>query len=328
MSAEPPRDDRSYVPAEFISVERVILHYYGTQDPRSSPRQPLRGGWGEERECACLSLISAKSRAPPSKLRWGPKCLDALGLRQKLYTKWRCPISAGKRFSAGRFIGLWIGYESMPHDNALGMLETTGLTPALAALDVMAKTASIRVLQAEINDFLGVCVKIQGTVADVAAAIQAGHGVASQMGGRPIVDVINRPDAGAWKAIESRSEFNPLIQQDVVILPVYETIAGAPKDEERGVAKSTSYALGLIETQGFTAVFEAIDSACKAANVEVIGKEKLGGGYVTVIIKGDVAAVKAAVEAGSTKVEGLGNLIAAHVIPRPSAAVLSLLPKG
>ena len=216
----------------------------------------------------------------------------------------------------------------MTPDNALGMLETTGLTPALAALDVMAKTASIRVLQAEINDFLGVCVKIQGTVADVAAAIQAGYDVASQMGGQPVIDVINRPDGGAWKAIESPSEFNPLIQQDVVILPVYETIAGAPEDEERDVAKSTSYALGLIETQGFTAVFEAIDSACKAANVEVVGKEKLGGGYVTVIIKGDVAAVKAAVEAGKTKVEGLGNLIAAHVIPRPSAAVLSLLPKG
>ena len=62
-------------------------------------------------------------------------------------------------------------------------------------------------------------------------------------------------------------------------------------------------ALGFIETQGFTAVFEAIDSACKAANVEVIGKEKLGGGYITVVIKGDVAAVKAAVEAGTAKVE-------------------------
>ena len=88
------------------------------------------------------------------------------------------------------------------------------------------------------------------------------------------------------------------------------------------------FALGFIETQGFTAVFEAIDSACKAANVEVIGKEKLGGGYITVVVKGDVAAVKAAVEAGTAKVQGLGKLIAGHVIARPSAAVLSLLPKA
>ena len=89
-----------------------------------------------------------------------------------------------------------------------------------------------------------------------------------------------------------------------------------------------SSALGFIETQGFTAVFEAIDSACKAANVEVVGKEKLGGGYITIIVRGDVAAVKAAIEAGKVRVEGLGKLIAAHVIARPSAAVLSLLPKG
>ncbi|MCH2124700.1 MAG: BMC domain-containing protein [Pirellulaceae bacterium] len=92
------------------------------------------------------------------------------------------------------------------------------------------------------------------------------------------------------------------------------------------MADTTNLALGFIETQGFTAVFEAIDTACKAANVEVIGKEKLGGGYVTVVVKGDVAAVNAAVDAGQTKVAALGNLIAAHVIPRPSKNVLALLP--
>ena len=87
-----------------------------------------------------------------------------------------------------------------------------------------------------------------------------------------------------------------------------------------------SFAIGLIETQGFTAVFEAIDTACKAANVQVVGKEKLGGGYVTIIIKGDVAAVNAAIEAGQAKVAGLGELVAAHVIARPSQPVLALLP--
>lgn len=212
-------------------------------------------------------------------------------------------------------------------NQALGLLETTGLTPALAALDAMAKAARIRVLQAEVNDLLGVCVKIQGDVSAVQAAIQAGQAVAERMGGRPIVDVIPRPEDAAWGAIASPPEFNPLIRQDVVFFPVYESIPQRAKDKERAVEKSASYALGLIETQGFTAVFEAIDNACKAANVEVVGKEKLGGGYVTVIIRGDVAAVKAAVEAGKTKVDGLGKLIAAHVIPRPSEAVLGLLPK-
>ncbi len=85
--------------------------------------------------------------------------------------------------------------------------------------------------------------------------------------------------------------------------------------------------MGFIETQGFTAVFEAIDTACKAANVEVVGKEKLGGGYIAVIIRGELSAVRAAIEAGRHRVEGLGKLIAAHVVARPSPSVLALLPK-
>lgn len=85
-------------------------------------------------------------------------------------------------------------------------------------------------------------------------------------------------------------------------------------------------ALGFIETQGFTAVFEAVDTACKAAQVEVVGKEKLGGGYVTIVIRGDVAAVRAAIEAAEPAIGELGTLIATHVIARPSEAVLSLLP--
>lgn len=201
--------------------------------------------------------------------------------------------------------------------DALGLLETTGYSPAIVALDTMEKTASIRVMQAELNDFLGVCIKVVGTPADVRSAVEAGLAVARAMGGDPVADVINRPDPRSWPAIESEPEFNPLIQQDVVTIP---------KDRPEDDQVTDSFAIGLIETQGFTAVFEAVDSACKAANVEVVGKEKLGGGYVTVVIKGDVAAVKAAVEAGKARVDGLGKLIAAHVIARPSQAVLSLLP--
>ena len=93
------------------------------------------------------------------------------------------------------------------------------------------------------------------------------------------------------------------------------------------MSQDSNFALGFIETQGFTAVFAAIDTACKAASVEIVGKEKLGGGYVTVVLKGDVASVKAAIEAGKVEVESLGKLIAAHVIPRPSPSVLGLLPQ-
>lgn len=219
-----------------------------------------------------------------------------------------------------------LGPDSEPNmTESLGILETTGLSPALVALDAMEKAAHVRVLQAEVNDFLGICIKIVGPTSDVAAAIETGRRTAAEMGGKPVTDVIHRPDPRAMTIINGPRERSPLIQQDVVWIP-REPPPTEETKEDSAVANTPTYAIGLIETQGFTAVFEAIDSACKAANVEVVGKEKLGGGYITVIIKGDVAAVKAAVDAGKAKVEGLGKLIAAHVIARPSANVLSLLP--
>jgi microcompartment protein CcmL/EutN len=209
---------------------------------------------------------------------------------------------------------------------ALGILEVTGFTPAMAALDAMEKAAGVRLVQAESNDWLGMVLKIRGDVSAVASAIEAGKETAQRMNGKPVATVLPRPDDRAWKALESPLESSPLLQQPTVKNPNYEAL-GAITAQERNVADTPSFALGFIETQGFTAVFEAIDSACKAANVEVLGKEKLGGGYITVIVKGDVAAVKAAVEAGTAKVGALGKLIAGHVIARPSAAVLALLPK-
>lgn len=211
---------------------------------------------------------------------------------------------------------------------ALGILEVTGFTPAMVALDRMDKAAGIRLLQTESNDFYGVVIKVLGSVSSVQTAIEAGRVVAETMGGKPVGTVLSHPDERAWAALKSPPETSPLIQQPVVKTPAYENVAGSTHRKELAVADSNSFALGFIETQGFTAVFEAIDSACKAANVEVLGKEKLGGGYITVIVKGDVAAVKAAIEAGTAKVNGLGKLIAGHVIARPSAAVLALLPKA
>jgi len=212
-------------------------------------------------------------------------------------------------------------------NEAVGLLETVGLTPALAALDRMEKTADVRVLQCELNDFCGVVLKVSGPVASVRTAIEEGRAVAEQMNGQPVADVIPRIEPRAMGAVMSPPEANPLIQQDVVIFPEYQASGTAPAEQPKAMTPNTSFALGLIETQGFTAVFEAIDTACKAADVEVIGKEKLGGGYVTVVIRGDLSAVKAAIDAGKEKVEGLGKLIAAHVLARPSPSVLALLPK-
>lgn len=202
--------------------------------------------------------------------------------------------------------------------SALGILETNGWTPAMVALDAMEKSARIAVWQVELNDFLGTVIKIVGSVDSVRAAIDAGQQAAQMMQGKPVCTVIPRVSDQAAQGIVSALEFNPLIQQNVV--------KNLSQPEEIPVSSESIQALGFIETQGFTAVFEAIDTACKAAQVDVVGKEKLGGGYVTIVIRGDVAAVRAAVDAAKPKVEGLGKLIAAHVIARPSQSVLALLP--
>lgn len=86
-------------------------------------------------------------------------------------------------------------------------------------------------------------------------------------------------------------------------------------------------ALGMIETRGLTAAIEAADSMVKAAEVALIGTEKIGSGLVSVMVRGDVGAVKAAVEAGSATASSLGELVATHVIPRPHEDVEKILPK-
>ena len=85
-------------------------------------------------------------------------------------------------------------------------------------------------------------------------------------------------------------------------------------------------ALGLIETRGFVGAVEAADAMVKAANVTLIGKETVGGGYVTVMVRGDVGAVKAATDAGAAAAKKVGELVSVHVIPRPHAELEKMLP--
>jgi len=93
--------------------------------------------------------------------------------------------------------------------------------------------------------------------------------------------------------------------------------------EERNVAQ---LALGMVETRGLVAAIEAADAMLKAANVELVGTEKIGSGLVSVMVRGDVGAVKAAVESGAAAATRLGEIIATHVIPRPHMDVERILP--
>ena len=90
---------------------------------------------------------------------------------------------------------------------------------------------------------------------------------------------------------------------------------------------ATLNALGMIETKGLVAAIEAADAMVKAANVTVVGKEHVGGGLVTVLVRGDVGAVKAATDAGAAAAERVGELVSIHVIPRPHNEIEGILPK-
>ena len=87
-------------------------------------------------------------------------------------------------------------------------------------------------------------------------------------------------------------------------------------------------ALGMVETKGFIGAVEAADAMVKAANVRLVGKEYIGAGYVTIFVRGDVGAVKAATDAGAAAARRVGELISVHVIPRPHGEVERVLPKG
>jgi ethanolamine utilization protein EutM len=89
-----------------------------------------------------------------------------------------------------------------------------------------------------------------------------------------------------------------------------------------------SEALGMVETKGLIGSIEAADAMVKAANVLLVGKEYIGAGYVTVLVRGDVGAVKAATDAGAAAARRVGELISVHVIPRPHSEVEKILPKA
>lgn len=90
----------------------------------------------------------------------------------------------------------------------------------------------------------------------------------------------------------------------------------------------TADALGMVETRGLIGAIEAADAMVKAANVTLTAKEYIGAGYVTVLVRGDVGAVKAATDAGSAAARRVGELVSVHVIPRPHADVDRVLPKS
>jgi microcompartment protein CcmL/EutN len=204
--------------------------------------------------------------------------------------------------------GNWLGM-------ALALLEIGNLTPALLVVDRCAKAAGVRVLGVESADGAPQCIKLAGTLEAVRTAGEAGRALALQMGTSAELTVLGSPREETQQLAAAPPVYNPL-------LGLYDN--RVPRDD----AMPTSDALGLLETQGLVAALHATDDMLKSASVTLVGKEKIGAAYVTIVIRGDVAAVQAAIAAGKQTVERLGGkLIMADVIPRPHPDLTALLPK-
>jgi len=204
---------------------------------------------------------------------------------------------------------------------ALGLAEIPFLSVTALVADEMLKAADVRLIGIEATGSQHLTVRIEGGVAAVSAALAAAERRVAELGCAALTRCLARPEAAMDRLIRFPNALNPIYGGRDQFLPTdFPCPDNCPMD-------SNQQALGILETQGLTALLEASDVMLKAAQVTLVGKEKIGAAYVTVIVRGDVAAVQAAVSAGARAVDGLGKLIAAHVIARPHADLLALLPK-
>jgi microcompartment protein CcmL/EutN len=197
---------------------------------------------------------------------------------------------------------------------SLAFLEISNLVPALLVADRCSKAAGVEIVGIESTMGAEQCIKLAGSAADVREAGEQGVALARRMGAGADLVVIPGP-TGETREVSTRTPaFIPL-------LGIYDL------REKREHPMTTSDALGLIETQGLVAALHATDEMLKASAVELVGKEKIGAAYVTIVVRGDVAAVQTAVEVGRQTVERLqGKLIMADVITRPHPELAALLP--
>lgn len=198
---------------------------------------------------------------------------------------------------------------------ALALLEIGNLAPAFIAADRCVKAAGVKIVGIESTDGAAQCIKLGGPPDAVREAAEAGAAAGRQMGTTVFWSWLPGPRQETVDVANQPPLFSPLLE-------VYD--ARIPHE----VTMNPSDALGLLETQGLVAALHATDEMLKSAAVTLVGKEKIGAAYVTIMVRGDVAAVQSAIASGKQTVERLGGkLIMADVISRPHPDLAALLPK-
>ncbi len=176
---------------------------------------------------------------------------------------------------------------------AMGFIETVGMVPALDAADKMLKAADVELISYENIGSTLVTVVVTGDVAACEAAVKAGAEAASKIGKLTAKNVIKRPVEGVASVVAVHDVENPGSNEALNSRPA---------------------ALGAIETFGLVFVLEAADAMAKAADVEIIGYENVASGYISILVSGDVAACKSAVQAGVKSVQDMGAEVYSSVV--------------
>ena len=199
----------------------------------------------------------------------------------------------------------------------LAFAEIPFLSITAMVADAMLKAADIELLGFEPTGAETIMIRIAAKEpGDAEAALHAASSEAKRLGVSATTTLLARPHQSIPSLNTKPNTINPLYGGRDELRP----------SDFPNKTMNKNQAIGILETQGLTAILEATDAMLKAADVELVGKEKIGAAYVTVIVRGDVAAVKAAVEAGAQAAGPLGKVIAAHVIARPHEGLLALLP--
>ena len=198
---------------------------------------------------------------------------------------------------------------------SLALIEVGYLAPTFLATDRCLKTTPVKLVGIENADSGELCIKLAGTSDALSQAAEVAEAVANQMRVAVRTSVLAAVESEAVGVIDTPPVFGELLQTNDGYVP---------KENEMSPSRE---AIGLLETQGLSANLHALDVMLKTADVSVVGKEKIGGGFVTLMIHGDIAAVQAAVNAGEATVEKLGGkLILADLISNPHPELLALLP--
>ncbi len=199
----------------------------------------------------------------------------------------------------------------------LAFAETPFFSITAMVADAMLKSADIELLGFEPTGAETIMIRIAAKEpGDAEAALFAASNEAKRLGVSATTSLLARPNPSIPSLNTKPNTINPLYGGRDELLP----------SDFPNKTMNKNQAIGILEAQGLTAILEATDAMLKAADVELVGKEKIGAAYVTVIVRGDVAAVTAAVAAGAQAASPLGKVIAAHVIARPHEGLLALLP--